>query len=278
MKTLEYCRSVYALLLQEWMFAMHTQLRFDKIMGIVKEERVVSVASLSKRLYVSPSSIRRDLSELDQRGMLRRTYGGAVSKDSLEKELPVDIRMNEQKEAKITIARQAATLVVDNDFVFMDSSTTTFYMAQHLHARTGVTMFTNGARMAMELVELPHARVYCTGGRLRPYSLSFVGESAKTCLQQHNVNKVFFSCASIDITCGITATNEEECTFRRFILDKCKNNILLCDSTKFDQISFCKISGFEHISCLITEKEPSDVWKKTLAGFGVSLMYPGSTT
>lgn len=257
---------------------MHTQLRFDKIMGIMAEERAVSVESLSKRLYVSSSSIRRDLTELDRQGMLRRTYGGAVSKDSLEKELPVDIRMNEQKEAKLVIARLAASLVSDNDFVFMDSSTTTFYMAQHLHARTGVTMFTNGVRMAMEMVDLPHTTVYCTGGRLRPYSLSFVGESAKICLQEHNVNKVFFSCASMDITRGITATNEEECTVRRFILEKCRNNILLCDSSKFDQISFCRISGFERISCLVTEKEPSDIWKKSLAGFGITLIYPGSTT
>ena len=257
---------------------MHTQLRFDKIMSIMEEERAVSVESLSRRLYVSPSSIRRDLTELDRRGVLRRTHGGAVTKDSLDKDLPVEIRMNEQKEAKIAIARQAANLIADNDFVFLDSSTTTFYMAQHLHTRTGVTLFTNGVRLAMEMVDLPRTRVYCTGGRLRPYSMSFVGESAKICLQEHNVNKVFLSCASIDITCGITATNEEEGTFRRFILGKCKNNILLCDSSKFNQISFCRISGFERISCLITEKEPSDIWKKALADFGVSLMYPGSTT
>jgi len=256
---------------------MHTQLRFDKIMNIVEKERSVTVESLSKRLYVSPSSIRRDLTELDRQGVLRRTYGGAVFRDSLEKELPINVRLNEQKEAKIAIAQKAASLVVDNDFIFIDSSTTTYYMTRHLHERTGVTLFTNGVRTATELVDLPHTRVYCTGGRLRPYSMSFVGESAKLCLQEHNVNKVFLSCASIDITSGITTTNEEECAFRRFILGKCKNNILLCDSSKFDQISFCKISGFELISCLITEKEPPDKWKKALADFGVTLIYPEVT-
>ena len=85
---------------------------------------------------------------------------------------------------------------------------------------------------------------------------------------------MFFSCTSIDIDNGITTANEDEAALRRFIMKRSKSNILLIDSSKFDRAAFCTISGFEGISHLVTDREPTPAWRDLLDAKGVKVLFP----
>ena len=255
-------------------FALSTELRHRQILDLVEKKGVVSVEALAESLFISPSSIRRDLAVLASQGLLKRSHGGAIAASSIDHELPISYRVNEQRENKRIIGKLAATLVKDNDFLFLDSSTTTQHMVPFLSYKTDLTIFSNGAQTTLMLGQNSNHRVYSTGGLLRRHTSSYVGDIACESLSKYNVNKMFFSCTSIDIDNGITTANEDEAALRRFIMKRSKSNILLIDSSKFDRAAFCTISGFEGISHLVTDREPTPAWRDLLDAKGVKVLFP----
>jgi DeoR family fructose operon transcriptional repressor len=132
----------------------------------------------------------------------------------------------------------------------------------------------NGAHTALILGQNTNHRVFSTGGLLRKHTSSYVGDTACSCLSQYNVNKMFFSCTSIDLDNGITTANEDEAALRRCVMKRSKCNVLLIDSSKFDHCAFCTICGFEQISYLITDREPTSAWRDLLDAKGVKMIYP----
>lgn len=253
---------------------MSTELRHRQILDLVEKKGVVSVEALAETLFISPSSIRRDLAVLASQGLLKRSHGGAIAASSIDQELPISYRINEQRENKRIIGKLAATLVKDNDFVFLDSSTTTQHMVPFLSYKVDLTVFSNGAQTTLMLGQNSNHRVYSTGGLLRRHTSSYVGDIVCESLSKYNVNKMFFSCTSIDIENGITTANEDEAALRRFIMKRSKSNILLIDSSKFDRAAFCTISGFDFISHLVTDREPSAAWRDFLDAKGVKILFP----
>lgn len=239
------------------MFAIERQ---QEIMNILKETKSVTVAHLSKKFFIGEATIRRDLEKLEKMGLLRRTYGGAVLLEGLDKEIPLAVRESEQKNAKDTIGQSAAAMVCDGETIIMDSSSTTLKMVPHLKGKNNLTVLTNGAKTAVELGELLHIKVYCTGGMLRENSLSYIGEPARNCVGRFFVDTVYFSCRAISMEQGLTDSNEDEAELRRMMLKSCRKAVLLCDSTKFDKVSFCKIGDFSGIHCVITDIKPASQW------------------
>jgi len=115
-------------------------------------------------------------------------------------------------------------------------------------------------KTAIKLGEHLNIKVYCTGGRLRENSLSFVGETSERFIENYFADIVFFSCRSISIQYGIFDSNEQESSLRRIMMKNSKKSVLLCDPTKFDKVSFSKVCDFTKIDYLITDAKPSDEW------------------
>lgn len=252
------------------MFAIERQ---QAILNMLKSKKSVAVSELSKLFFIGEASIRRDLEKLEKKGLLKRTYGGAVLLEGLDSEIPFAVREAEQKNAKQIIGHAAANLVKDGDIVIMDSSSTVLKMAPYLKGKSNLTVITNGARTAVELGEMLHIKVYCTGGVLRENSLSYIGEFARSCIERFNADILFFSCRAVSIEKGLSDISMDEAELRRLMMANCKKIVLLCDSSKFDKVSFCKICGFEKIDCIITEKKPSDQWIEFLKGKNIELVY-----
>lgn len=242
-------------------------------MDLIKERKSITVTELSTRFYISEASIRRDLTRLEKKGIIKRTYGGAVLVEGLDAEIPLSVRETEQKTAKDIIGRLAASLVKDGDTTILDSSSTTLRMAPYLEGKNNLTVITNGAKTALELGELLHIKVYSTGGVLRENSLSYIGEIARKSIESFFVDTLFFSCRSISIEKGLFDSNEQEAELRRIMMQQARQVVLLCDSSKFDKISFSKVCGFEKINYIITDTKPSTEWIDFLSGKKVKLMY-----
>jgi len=252
------------------MFSIERQ---QQIMNLLKSKKSVTVAELSQKFYIGEATIRRDMEKLEKMGLIKRTYGGAVLLEGLDSEIPFVVRETEQKDAKDAIGRIAAGLVQDGEIIVMDSSSTTLMMVPYLKGKNRLTIITNGAKIAVELGEQLHTKVYCTGGMLRENSLSYIGELARKCIDNFFADKLFFSCRAISAEKGLSDSNEEEAELRKLMIRNCKKTVLMCDHTKFDQVSFCKICDFDRIDHIITDRKPSQQWIELFKERNVELAY-----
>ena len=138
---------------------MFTIERQQGIVNLLKAKRSLTVTELSQKFFIGEATIRRDLERLEKKGLLKRTYGGAVLLDGLDSEIPLSIREIEQKDAKDVIGHMATKFVEDGYIIIMDSSSTVLKMAPHLKGKSKLTVITNGAKTAVDLGELLHINV-----------------------------------------------------------------------------------------------------------------------
>ena len=252
---------------------MFTISRLQEIVKLLNEKKAITVRELSERFYISETTIRRDLEKLDKQGIIKKTYGGAVLIEGLDSEIPLYVRESEQRDEKEIIGKLASRLVKDNDIITMDSSSTTLKMVPYLKNIENLTVITNGAKTAILLGEQLHTEIYCTGGKLRENSLSYIGDSARKSINSFYVNLLFFSCKALSFENGFYDTNPSEAELRRDMISHSKKTILLCDDSKFDNISFCKIGDFNQLHAVVTNKKPSDKWIDYFNLQGIDLIY-----
>ncbi len=252
---------------------MFVEERQDKILEILKQRQAESVSNLSKELFISETSIRRDLEKLEKLGFIKRTHGGAILIQSEKQLSALVIREKDQELQKKSIAFIASGLVNDGDTIILDSSSTSLKIPFYLKDRVNLTVVTNGARTAIELACMDNIKTFCCGGQLMSNVYSFNDSHAQDFMKNVYANKAFFSCKGISISKGITCVHDGEAEIRKSIINNSRQNILLCDSTKFDHVSTFKLCDFKDISMIITDKKPSDEWIDFLKLSNVILKY-----
>ncbi|MBR4335383.1 MAG: DeoR/GlpR transcriptional regulator, partial [Clostridia bacterium] len=163
---------------------MNGRERQREILRLAEENGYVKVDYLARRLHISESSIRRDLLSLEANGEIRRTYGGAEPTRGGSRLIPYDLRARQNEGQKRTVANLAASLVSDGDVVFLDGSTTAYYLVDHLSRLHGVTVVTNGLAAALALSGT-QVRLLSTGGRPNPENPSaLVGPYAERLISE----------------------------------------------------------------------------------------------
>ncbi|MDR2766690.1 MAG: DeoR/GlpR family DNA-binding transcription regulator [Treponema sp.] len=243
------------------------------IREILHREKAVSINMLSERFATSTASIRRDLEKLEQQGLVKRTYGGAVLIEGINEDIPLVVREIEQKEAKQKIARCAARYISDQDTIFMDSSTTTKELTNFLGDKKALTVITNGVRAITDLSLLDSVEVYGISGKLRKPSLSFVGNQAETMVTTYWGGKLFFSCTGMWLSHGAMDYSDAEAEVRKKMMTVSQEIILLCDHTKFDRPAFYRICPFSQVHILITDQKLAPQWESLLQQSGVEIVY-----
>lgn len=206
--------------------------RYDKILDILEKERYVSASKLSKMLYVSMPTIRRDLAELVRRRQIIRSHGGAKIIQSEHVVAPLDFRKTVNSTEKRALCRKASTMVEDNDIIFIDSSTTTLQMADFLSDKKGITVITNGIPLATMLVQ-KGIKTYCTGGEIFENSLAHFGSFAEEFIQRFNIDVLIFSCHGVNEKGMLTDPSLPETQIRKVAINHSKKTVFLCDETKF---------------------------------------------
>ena len=206
--------------------------RYDKILDILEKERYVSASKLSKMLYVSMPTIRRDLAELVRRHQIVRSHGGAKIIQAEHIVAPLDFRKTVNAAEKRALCRSAAKLVQDNDIIFIDASTTTLQMADFLNNKKGITVITNGIPLATMLIQ-KGIKTYCTGGEIFENSLAHFGSFAEEFIQRFNIDVLFFSCHGVNEKGMLTDPSLPETQIRKVAINQSKKTVFLCDETKF---------------------------------------------
>lgn len=254
---------------------METQERREKILQALSEQYSIKVTDLSRELFVSEATIRRDLEKLEKSGHLKRVYGGAMQVGSIDTETPVDVRRQLNAAAKEKIALLAIREIQSSQVIAMDSSTTVLYIAPHLRAFDNLTVLTHGVKTVEELQHFKNINLYCSGGLMLRNSYSFAGEFARRFFASFYTDVAFFACKGISMEHGISWAYDEEAALRKIMLNNTQKRILLCDATKFGKTYTSTMFGFESIDIIITDKDPGPEWIEFFEKHHVRLIFPG---
>ena len=226
--------------------------REKSILEIAIKEKVVMVKNLAQRLYSSEPSIRRDLCSLEKQGLLKRTHGGAVLNENAlnEIKIPFLIRELEKSDEKIKIARIAAELVEDESVIFLDASTSAYFMIPFLAEKRNLIVITNGIKT---LTALSENNISCigTGGEVINSCLAFVGEEAHRTIEHYNADFCFFACRGLSEDGRLTDISQPENLVRLKMLEHSKQSFMLCTSDKMNKLYYHNLCSADDISGII---------------------------
>lgn len=251
------------------MFALERQ---KKILEMLAEDGAVSVSKLSVILSVTEETVRRDLEKLEKQEALRRTHGGAVPIDESTYEMSLEKRKSTNIDAKKKLADAALLHIVSGDTIFLDASTTTFFIAKGLKKLNNITVITNSLRVVSELSGNENIKTIAVGG-IVSNNQSFVGSLAeKSIIENYVANKMFFSSKGITVDAGILESNEKECGIKQRMMENSGLKYYLCDSTKVGRIGFVKLSAFNELDYFITDAKLPDEFSTKLSESNVNII------
>lgn len=226
--------------------------RQKEILNILEKSKSISVSKLSKLLYVSQPTVRRDLSELEKQGKVIRTHGGVVLSCSNECEIPLMLREDQNSVAKQIIAKKAASHIKDGDVIFLDASSTAAHLLPHLKKFHDIIVITNSPKTSVRLGE-ENIKNYCTGGLLLAHSVAYVGREAESFISNINANIFLFSSRGYTEDGYITDSSIEESTIKRAMIKNSEKSIYLCDNTKKNKKYMYNICPLSQITEIINE-------------------------
>ena len=237
---------------------LYLEERRQAILDLVQQAGRVSVADLSRRFNVSGVTIRADLQALSERNLVVRTHGGAVPATAGMSQLALAMRRQQQVAKKGRIGSAGAEMVANGDAIYLDSSSTSLAIAQHLKAHQHVTIITNSLAVAQEMLDAPGVEVVMSGGALQKETASLIGVDGLTWLERYNIVTGFFGAHGISDPEGLTDVNAEQAAFKRPLVHMCRRVIAVLDSTKWNQIGLASFAALEEIDAIITDADAPD--------------------
>ena len=229
--------------------------RQREILSILRSEGFTSAKSLSERLYISESSIRRDLGALERGGLVKRSYGGAEIISSAKAVLSFDRRSYENTELKKKIAEKARCLIKGGDIIFLEQSSTCFFLAEAIMHVSDVTVVTNNLEI-IHLLSDSDIKLICTGGGVFKRNKNcLIGNVCESGFASVHADVAFFSTKAISDEGVIYDCTEEEVSLRRAILANAKKRVYLCDSSKFGSTSAYRQCSLEDIDAVVSDGE-----------------------
>ena len=227
--------------------------REKQILEILLKQKKVSVKELADFLFISEPSVRRDLASLEKQNLIKRVHGGAMLEETMlsKNKIPFMIREYEQSSAKVLIAQKAIDLINDNDVIFMDASTSCYYLIPFLSSKRNITVVTNGVKALTKLAEYD-INTISTGGTLVNSCLALVGEEAYKTIETFNADIAFFSCRGLSDDGYLTDIAPEENNIRKHMMKNSKKSYLLCASEKFGKKYFHNLCHKDELTGIIT--------------------------
>jgi DeoR/GlpR family transcriptional regulator of sugar metabolism len=221
---------------------------------MIEEKGFVEVSEMSRLFEVSEVTIRSDLRELEQRGGIERKYGGAVLKEAETVPFP---RSNQLlSDRKRSIAAAAASLVRDGDSIFLDSSSTTWYLAMQVRRMSNITAISNSIPVFEIFKDYAEGMLIGIPGILNPTTQSFVGPIAEEMIGRLRSTKAFISPKGILLE-GLRDNSMMEAAVRKAMIDASSETILLVDNSKFmNNRTLFGIDDFRSVSTVITDRLP----------------------
>ncbi|MCJ8319983.1 MAG: transcriptional repressor AgaR [Colwellia sp.] len=246
--------------------------RHNEILHLANKDGKVSVDTLASIYGVSTVTIRNDLNNLDRRGLLVRSRGGAIYPTELAKELSIGQKHSRNQKIKKKIALATVMLINNGDAVILDSGTTTEEIALELRNHKQLKVLTNGLNVATKLAQIDDIEIMVTGGTLRQKSLSFFDGNAENSFRHCHFDMVILGVDGFDLNAGITTHFSQEASLNRLMCEKSSQIIAVTDSSKFGKRGCYIVQPLNNIDIVITDKGIPSSYIDAFAIAGIQLI------
>ncbi len=230
--------------------------RQEDIIKILQEKKAISVTQLAHSLYVSEATIRRDLSKLEQKGLVTRTFGGVVlNPNTPNKETTFELREKSNVVQKRALCQKASTYIKDNYTIFLDSSTTVLNIVTYLNNFQNLVIITNGLFVANEVINRTKHQVILPGGLVQSNTNSMLGTISLNNISRFHADLAIMSTSAFDFEFGPSESTIEQAEIKKMMVTNSAFNIVLVDEHKLDKQSLYRTLNLSDINLLITNKE-----------------------
>ena len=232
-----------------------------EILEILQTNQYASIGELAKKLYVSDSTVRRKLDVLQKKGLITRTHGGAQLIESNNFFPSFAFRVHENSYEKKKIALAAISLIKNGDLIFLDGTTSAFFIAEYLSEFKNIRVITNGID-TLSLLAKNNITAYSTGGCVQELNRSvLVGNYAKEMIENFHADICFFSARSVYEDGEIYDCFEEENIIRKAMIKHSTTKVFLCDSTKFGKTSLFHLGSLSDVDYIVSNHDVPDFVK-----------------
>ena len=225
------------------------------ILELLQTNGYMSIQKLATTLFVSPSTVRRNLNSLQEKGLVKRTHGGAKQNDNNNFFPSFTFRVHENSLEKKKIALSAIKLIKNGDLIFLDGSTSSFFIAEYLSEFENIRVITNGID-TLSLLSKNKISAYSTGGYVEDINRSvLVGHYAEEMVKNFHADIAFFSARSVDLNGEVYDCFEEENVIRKAMIRNATTKVFLGDTTKFGKTSLFHLCSLNEIDYIVSNHE-----------------------
>jgi len=251
---------------------MIKQKRYEKILEIVNDARVVSIEEFCNILNVSKATVRRDLIYLDENKQLKRTHGGAVSliKPAIA-DVPIFLRHRRFKPEKERIARAALEMIQDGQTIYIGTGTTMRELAILLDAFSKLTVLTSDIGVAYEISQRTSNDLIVAGGMLKKSTASLIGSFTENMLRDLFVETAFISADSVKPKLGFMDYNVDQVAIKRLMIANSRKSVMLCDQSKLHSNAFMSIAPLSAVDLTVINGEIDPELEQSLLDDGMTL-------
>lgn len=253
---------------------MYAEERLQSMARLVTDRRRVSVAELSREYDVTTETVRRDLSQLERLGLVRRVHGGAVPADALTAvEAGLGERDGTHADRKDLIATAAvAQLPPDGSSVILDAGSTTSRLAAALPRDRRLVVFTHGVPVAARLSTLPLVELHLLPGRVRHTTQAAVGPDTVAAVGVVRADVAFVGTNALNESHGLSTPDPEEAATKRAIVGAARRVVVLADSSKIGHESAVRFATLDQVDCLVTDAGVAPADRRTLERAGIEVV------
>jgi DeoR/GlpR family transcriptional regulator of sugar metabolism len=248
---------------------MKGKIREREIMALLRDAGELSVLEMANRFGVSEMTIRRDLAELEHRGVLVRTYGGARSLSQEVGDESYNDRASEALSLKAAIANAARAYIKPGIHVFVDSGTTTWALAKSLPRDLEAHITTNDVGIAYHLLTYPKIQLSIVGGIVRQIQHSIIGSTAVEMIHAMNAEIAFIGVNGFSLQRGFTTVNPFDADVKHAMITRADHVIILADSTKAGKVRSYPVSALGKGHHLISDSGLSEEFRTELEKAGI---------
>ena len=251
--------------------------RLIRIMEMINNDKKVIVSELAAKFDLSKPTLRLDLAELESRGLVTRTHGGAIFKDERSEKYVsgknmLELRKETFREEKIRIAKAVQNLIHDGDSIMIDGGSTTYYIVEYLKEHIGLTIITHSVFLYPPLKEIPDAKVYLTGGLVHKEFEDLIGDISISSLRRFKADVAIVAPDAISIENGLSSTDSSTARIKKQMLASGTQSIVVADSSKFSKVSLYHFADFDKIDYVVSDKNVPEEFVDYLKSTNVKLI------
>lgn len=248
--------------------------RRREIINLARKDGRVAIGDLVRRFEVSPVTLRADLRQLADEGLLVRSYGGAMLPQEPHHDFPLNVKQTIHHPEKVRIGHAAARLIRPQQTVILDSGSTSEEVARAIKELKieGLTVITHALNIAEEFIDYPEASVIMIGGLMRHVSGSFVGPQAERMIQELHAHHFFLGVDGIDPEIGLFTPDLLEAQLNAAMMKVAQEVSVIADSSKMGRRSLSLIGRVELVKRVITDRAISPEMESKFLGRGVEVL------